>query len=165
MGMFDVSDETYREYSAKWKEMASEHVSEPVIACGPFRRGGAAAGFAISKAQLGGIAYAANALRGKKKAGGLPNQTFLVVTPTKLHAFKYGMKGRNYKLKDEVGVWDRAGLQIATEAKMGLTMLTISSPAEGETVTLAPGGVKDSPFTDDVINALKDGITQSPADG
>jgi hypothetical protein len=102
---------------------------------------------------------------GQEEAGGLPNQTFLVVTPTKVHAFKYGMKGRNYKLKDEVGVWDRAGLQIATEAKMGLTMLTISSPAEGETVTLAPGGVKDSPFTDDVINALKDGITQSPADG
>jgi hypothetical protein len=162
MGMFDVSEETYREYSEKWRQMASQHVSEPVITCGPFRRGGAASSFAISKGGLGGLVYAANSLRNKKKAGGLPNQTFLVVTPTKLHVFKYGTKGRDYKLKEEVAVWDRAGLRISTEPKMGLTMLTIESPDEGEKVTLAPGGVKDTPFTDDVINALKDNVTEVP---
>jgi hypothetical protein len=163
MGMFDVSDDTYREYSEKWRQMASELVGEPVIASGPFRRGGAAAGSAISHTHIGGLFYAANSLFNKKKAGGLPSKVFLVVTPTKLHAFKYAIKGRDYKLKEEAAVWDRAGLQISTKPSMGLTMLTIESPGEGEKSTLAPGGVKDTPLTDDVINALKDNVTEVPA--
>jgi hypothetical protein len=163
MGMFDVSDETYAEYSEKFRQMAQEKVAEEVVATGPFRRGGAASSFAISKGGLGGLVYAANSMRNKKKAGGLPARVFLVVTPTKLHAFKYGMKGRNYKLGDEAAVWERAGLRISTEPKLGLTMLTIESPGQGEKVTLAPGGVKDDPFTQSVIGALTNGVTQAPA--
>jgi hypothetical protein len=163
MGMFDISDETVAEYTEKFRRMAEEKVGEPVLAVGPFRRGGAAASMAISKAQLGGLVYAANSLFNKKKAGGLPGQVFLVVTPTKLHAFAYKMKGRNYVLKDEVAAWDRTGLEISTEPKMGLTMLTISSPAEGEKATLAPGGVKDDPWTQEVIQVLQNGATEAPA--
>jgi hypothetical protein len=159
MGMFDISEETEREYTEKFRRLAQERVSEPVIAVGPFRRGGAASSFAISKGQLGGLVYAANALRNKKKAGGLPQQTFLVVTPTKLHAFKYKLRGRSYKLGDEVAVWDRAGLRISAEPKMGLTMLTIESPAEGEKVTLAPAGIKDDPWTREVARVLQEGVT------
>lgn len=159
MGMFDISDETVAEYTEKFKQMAQEKVSEPVLAVGPFRRGGAASSFAISKGGLGGLVYAANSLRNKKKAGGLPQQAFLIVTPSKLHAFKYKLRGRGYTLQDEVAVWDRPGLRISTEVKMGLTMLTIESPAEGEKVTLAPGGVKDDPWTQEVIRVLKDGVT------
>jgi hypothetical protein len=162
MGMFDVSDETYREYSEKWRQMASRQVEEPVIASGPFRRGGAAMGSAISHSHVGGLFYAANSLFNKKKAGGLPSKVFLVVTPTKVHAFKYRIKGRDYALKEEAAVWDRAGLKVSTQPKMGLTMLTIESAAEGEKATLAPGGVKDTPLTDDVINALKDNVTEAP---
>jgi hypothetical protein len=163
MGMFDISEETEREYTEKFRAMAQEKVDEPVIAVGPFRRGGAASNFAISKGQLGGLVYAANSLRNKKKAGGLPQTAFLVVTPSKLHAFKYKMRGRNYKLGDEVAVWDRAGLKISTQPKMGLTMLTIESPAEGEKVTVAPGGVKDDPWTQEVIRVLQENVTQAPA--
>jgi hypothetical protein len=163
MGMFDISEETVREYTEKFRAMAQERVDEPVIAVGPFRRGGAASSFAISKGQLGGLVYAANSLRNKKKAGGLPQTAFLVVTPSKLHAFKYKMRGRNYKLGDEVAVWDRAGLRISAEPKMGLTMLTIESPAEGEKVTVAPGGVKDDPWTQEVIRVLQNQITEVPA--
>ena len=162
--MFDISEETEREYTAKFRAMAREKVDEPVIAVGPFRRGGAASSFAISKGQLGGLVYAANALRNKKKAGGLPQQAFLVVTPTKLHAFKYKMRGRGYSLKEEVAVWDRAGLKISTEPKMGLTMLTIESPAEGEKVTVAPGGIKDDPWTQEVIRVLREDVTEAPAE-
>ena len=164
MGMFDISEETEREYAQKFREMSEREVGEPVIATGPFRRGGAASSFAISKGQLGGLVYAANSLLNKKKAGGLPARIFLIVTPTKLHAFDYGFKGRNYKLKKEAAVWDRAGLKVSTEKKMGLTMLTIESPAEGERATLAPGGVKDDPWTQEVIRVLQENVTEaSPA--
>ena len=163
MGMFDISADTEREYTEKFRVMAQEKVDEPVVAVGPFRRGGAASSFAISKGQLGGLVYAANSLRNKKKAGGLPQQAFLVVTPTKLHAFKYKMRGRGYSLKEEVAVWDRAGLKISTEPKMGLTMLTIESPAEGEKVTIAPAGIKDDPWTQEVIRVLKENVTEPAA--
>jgi hypothetical protein len=162
MAMFDISEDTEREYTEKFRKMAQEKVSEPVIAVGPFRRGGAASSFAISKGQLGGLVYAANSLRNKRKAGGLPQQAFLVVTPTKLHAFKYKMRGRGFTLKEEVAVWDRPGLRYSTEQKMGLTMLTIESPAEGEKVTLAPGGVKDDPWTQEVIRVLQNDVTEAP---
>ena len=87
----------------------------------------------------------------------------LVVTPTKLHAFKYKFRGRNYQLQDEAAVWDRTGLRISTEGQLGLTMLTIESPTEGEKATLAPGGVKDDPWTQEVIRVLTDQITEAPA--
>jgi hypothetical protein len=162
MGMFDISDEAVAEYTEKFRAMAQEKVGEPVVATGPFRRGGAAAGMAISHAGLGGIAYAANSLFNKKKAGGLPQRVFLVVTPTRVHAFKWDIKGKNYKLKDEAAVWDRVGLRVSTEQKMGLTMLTIESPAEGEKVTLAPGGVKDDPWTLEVARVLRENVTEVP---
>jgi hypothetical protein len=86
-----------------------------------------------------------------------------VVTPTKLHAFKYKFRGRNYAIQDEAAVWDRAGLRISTKPQMGLTMLTIEAPAEGTSATLAPGGVKDDPWSQEVIRVLTEGVTEAPA--
>lgn len=163
MGMFDVSEKTAAEYTEKFRKMSEEKVGGPVVACAPFRRGGAASTFAISKGGLGGLVYAANSLRNKKKAGGLPQQVFLIVTPDKLHAFKFKFRGRNYVLGDEVAVWDRPGLRIGTERQLGLTMLTIESPTEGEKATLAPGGVKDDPWSQEVIRVLDQGVTEVPA--
>ena len=40
---------------------------------------------------------------------------------------------------------------------MGLTMLTIESPTEGEKATLAPAGVKDDPWSLGVIRELQGG--------
>jgi hypothetical protein len=161
MGIFDVSPEA----AAKWKqqmvEEAEPHVhGEHVLALGLFRRGGFGTQYAISKAG-GGIAYAAHSLIRKKQAGGLPNQLMLVVTPSKLYGFKWKMRGRKYKIKEEVAVWERAGLRTSTEQKTGLTMLTIESPGEGEKATLAPGGVKDDPLSQEVMQLLQGGATET----
>ena len=155
MGMFDVSKETYAEYSEKWRRMASEKVGDEVVAAAPFRRGGAASSMAISKVQLGGLVYAANSLRNKKKAGGLPQNIFLIVTPSQLYAYKYKTKGRDYRLTDEVAVWQRDGLRVSTEQKMGVTMLTIDSQVDGIKVTLAPAGIKDDPLSQELIAELR----------
>jgi hypothetical protein len=158
---FKMDEAQTAEWQEKFNGLAAERVDEEVLAAGPFRRGGAAGQLALSKAG-GGLPYAVGSLINKKKAGGLPQRVFLVVTPTKLHAFKYAFKGRNYKLKDEAAVWDRAGLRISTERKMNLTVLTIESPAEGEKATLAPGGVADDPFSAGVISALGAGAAGGP---
>jgi hypothetical protein len=36
-------------------------------------------------------------------------------------------------------------------------MLTIATPADGGAATLAPGGVKDDPWTQEVIGVLSEG--------
>ncbi|MEK6278091.1 MAG: hypothetical protein AABM29_08770 [Actinomycetota bacterium] len=157
--MFEISAETAAEYRQKFFEEAKPHVhGEEVVAVAPFRRGGFGTQMAISKAG-GGLAYAAHALFRKKQAGGLPDKVMLVVTPTKLYGFKWKFKGRNYRIQDEVAVWDRASLKASTERKANLTMLTIESPAEGEKATLAPGGVADDPWSQEVIAALQSGAT------
>jgi hypothetical protein len=161
MGMFDVSPEA----AAKWKQQMVEEVEphvhgEQVLAIGLFRHGGFGTQYAISKAG-GGIAYAAHSLFRKKQAGGLPQHLMLVVTPSKLYGFKWKMRGRSYKIKEEVAVWDRTGLRTSTEQKASLTMLTIESPGEGEKATVAPGGVKDDPLSQEVIQLLQSGATEA----
>jgi len=158
MGMFDMkmSDD----YAVEFRRMLNEAVQgrtngEEVLAVGAMRRGGFSGQYAASKAG-GGLAYAAVSLARKKKAGGLPQQVLLALTPDRLYAFKLKMKsgGRKYEAKDEVGVWERSALRISAEEKMGLTNLTIESPSEGEKVTIVPIGVKNDPVNDEFIATL-----------
>jgi hypothetical protein len=166
MGMFEMSPEQVTEWTQKYQQLAGEHVDEEVVAAAPFRRGGAAATMAASTAQLGALVYAGTKLFSKKKSGGMPERVFLVVTPTKLHAFKFSFGGRGkIKIKNEVAVWERSGLRFGTESKMNNTMLTISSPAEGETVVLTGSGVVDDPISGEVMRILQegDGASAPPA--
>lgn len=158
MGMFDMkmSDDYAETFRSMLTDAARDRVNgEELVAVGAMRRGGAGGQFASSKAG-GGIAYAAVALARKKKAGGLPDKVLLALTPERLYAFKLKIRsgGRSYEAKEEVAVWERAGLRISAKPKMGLTNLSIASPAEGEQVTLVPIGVKDDPVNDELIALL-----------
>jgi hypothetical protein len=158
MGMFEMTDDQAVEWGQKFRDLVAPHVNgEEVMSAAAFRRGGAAASMVASKAQLGGAVYAGIKLFNKKKAGGLPERVMLAVTPDKLYALKFGFKGRDYKIKDEAAVWDRAGLKISTEVKSGMTALTIESPSEGEKATLVGVGVKDDPISQQLIAVLQGG--------
>lgn len=162
MSMFEMSPDQVVEWRQKFRDLVVPHVNgEEVLSAAGFRRGGAAATTVVSKAQLGGLVYAGVKLFNKKKAGGLPERVMLVVTPNKLYAFNFGFKGRNYKIKEEAAVWNRAGLRLSTEKKSGMTALTIESPSEGEKATLVGIGVKDDPLSQELIGVLQ-GAT--PAD-
>jgi len=156
MGMFEMSDEQAVEWRQKFRDLVAPHVNgEEVVAAAAFRRGGASAGMVASKAQLGGLVYAGIKLLNKKKAGGLPERVMLVVTPTRLYALNFGFKGRDYKIKDEAAVWERAGLKVSSERRSGMTALTIESPGEGEKATLVGVGVKDDPISQELIAVLQ----------
>jgi len=156
MGMFEMSPEQVVEWRQKYRDLVAPHVNgEEVIAAAAFRRGGASASLVASKAQLGGIVYAGVKLFNKKKAGGLPERVMLTLTPTRLYAFNFGFKGRNYKIKDEAAVWERTGLRVSTEQKSGMTALTLESPAEDEKATLVGVGVKDDPLSQELIAILQ----------
>jgi hypothetical protein len=159
VALLKASEEQLAEYRRKLIDEVTPHCGgEPVEAVGLFRRGGAAASFATSKLG-GGLPYAAVALA-KKKRSGMPERVILAVTPTKLHAFTWKMRGRNYRVKKEVAVWDRGGLQCSTASAGTMTALTIESPAEGEKVRLVGGGIQDDPWSQEVMQALGATATQ-----
>ena len=159
MGMFDMtmSDEHCEQFRQHLDGAVRDHINgEELVAAGAFRRGGAARSMVASKAG-GGLVYAAIALGRKKKAGGLPQQVLLAITPDKVYAFESKTKGRQgFQVKKEVAVWQRAGLRISSQQKMGLTNMTIESPAEGEKATLVPCGVKDDAVSVEVIRILEE---------
>lgn len=156
MGMFEMSPDQVAEWRRQCLELVTSRVNgEEVLAAAGFRQGGASANYVASKAQMGGLVYAGIKMMRKKKAGGLPDKVMLAVTPEKLYAFKLSV-GRSYKLGDEVGLWERAGLKIGADASGGMTALSIESPASGEKATLVGISVKDDPVSQELIGVLQD---------
>jgi len=161
--MFDMNDEQRAEWTRKYNESVAEKLDEEVLATGAFRRTGAGTRMVMGKAHVGAIPYAIASLIGKRKAGGLPSSFLLAVTPNKVHAFGYKPTGRGFKVKDEVGVWDRTALRVTTEDMRTATRLTIESPAEEEKVVCDTEGIAkgQNPWADAVIRLLKDPSIQS----
>jgi hypothetical protein len=156
MGMFnfEMSEDQLRQFRQQLDDAVRDRINgEELVATGAFRRGGASGSYAASKLG-GGLVYGAVSLARKKQAGGLPQQIMLAVTPDRLYAFRCKTGRKGLTADKEVAVWDRAGLRISAQKKMGLTNLTIESPAEGETATMVPIGVKDDPVNLGVIELL-----------
>jgi hypothetical protein len=154
MGRFDISPEVAEEYRAKFRDAVQPQVDEEVLAVGTFRTTGSGTKYAISKTQAGALAYGAASLMGKKRAGGLPGQFLLAVTPTKVHAFKYKMKRNGVALKDAAGDWDRAGLEVSTERLQTTTRVTLEWPGDSEKIVCDQDGMGDNPWADDVVREL-----------
>jgi len=155
MGMFNVTPEVEAEYRAKFHDSVQPHVEEEVLAVGMFRPTGAATKYGISKMQVGALAYGAAHLMGKKRAGGLPGQFLLAVTPTKLHAFKYKMKRSGPEVKEEVAEWDRAGLEVSTKRMQTTTRVELAWAGDGDKLVCDEEGMGDNPWADDVIRVLQ----------
>jgi hypothetical protein len=153
MGRFDISPEVAEEWRGKYRTSVQPHVDEELLAVGPFRPTGAGTKMAISKLQVGALAYGAAHLRGKRKAGGLSGQFVLAVTPTRLYAFRYKPGRNGIKIKEEAAAWDRANLKVGTERLQTTTRLTLEFP-DGEKIVCDQEGLGDNPWADDVIRAL-----------
>jgi hypothetical protein len=154
VGRFDISPEVAEEWRGKYRASVEPHVDGEVLAVGPFRPTGAGTKMAISKTQVGALAYGAAHLMGKKKAGGLPGQFLLAVTPEKLYAFKYKQGRNGANIKEESASWDRAGIKASTERLQTTTRLTLEFP-DGAKVVCDQEGLGDNPWGDDVIRELQ----------
>jgi hypothetical protein len=155
--MFEMSEAQVAEWRQKCCDLVVDQVDgEEVVAAAGFRRGGASANYVASKAQMGGLVYAGIKMLRKKKAGGLPEKVMLAVTPNRLYAFKLGFRGRDYKLGDEVGNWERQGLKVSADRSGTMTSLTLESPS-GEKATLVGISVKDDPVSQELIAVLTTG--------
>ena len=154
MGRFDISPQVAAEWRGKYRASVEPHVDGEVLAVGAFRPTGAGTKMAISKFQLGALAYGAAHKLGKSKAGGLSGQFVLAVTPEKLYAFKYKSGRSGITIKEEAASWDRTGLQVGTERLQSTTRLTLGFP-DGQKVVCDQEGLGDNPWADDVIRELQ----------
>ena len=154
MGRFDISPEVAEEWRGKYQASVQPHVDGEVLAVGAFRPTGAGTKMAISKFQLGALAYGAAHKLGKSKAGGLPGQFVLAVTPDKLYAFKYKSGRNGITVKDEAAAWDRVGLRVETDDRQTTTRVTLEWP-DGAKIVCDQEGLGDNPWADDVIRELQ----------
>ncbi len=157
MGRFDISPEVAEEYRTKFREAVMPHVDEEILAVGTFRTTGSGTKFAVSKLQAGAAVYGAVSKLGRARAGGLPNTFLLVVTPTKVRAFKYKLKGRGVDAKQEVASWDRTGLTVKTDPMQTTTRVTLEWPESGDKLVCDKDGMGDNPWADDVVRVLEAG--------
>ena len=154
MGRFDISPEVEAEYRRKFNEAVQSHLDEDVLAAGTFRTTGSGTKYGISKLQIGALAYGAAAMRGKQKAGGLPGQFLLAVTPSRVQAFKYKQKRNGIEVKEEVGSWERTGLSVDTEKLKMTTRVTLDWSGE-EKIVCDQDGMGHNPWADDVVAELQ----------
>src|SRR3954469_4152752 len=154
MGRFDITPQVAEEWRGKYKASVEPHVDGEVLAVGAFRPAGAGTKMAISKLQVGALAYGAAHKLGKSKAGGLPGQFMLAVTPEKLYAFKYKPGRSGIKVKEESASWDRAGIKATADDRQTPARLPLQS-ADGEKIVCDQEGLGDSPWADDVIAELQ----------
>lgn len=133
MSMFDTEA-----WKGKYRDAAQEKLpGEQVEAAWLFYRTGGYAGLALGP--LSPIAGTIARTIGKKRAGGLPNQFLLALTPTKVYAFKCRPHRSKAKLGDELAVWDRAGLSVGVRDAAVNTEVTLESAAEGEKIVCSTG--------------------------
>ena len=154
MGRFDISPEVAEEWRGRYRSSVEAHVDGEVLAVGAFRPTGAGTKMAISKLQLGALAYGAAHKVGKGRAGGLPGQFVLAVTPERLYAFKYKTGRKGITIKEEAASWDRAGLKVQTDDRQTTTRVTLEFP-DGEKIVCDQEGLGDNPWADDVIRELQ----------
>ena len=91
----------------------------------------------------------------KRRAGGLPNQFLLAVTPTRVHAFKCSLAYGDVKARDELAVWDRAGLTVTAEETSVNTKVVLERADAGERMVCSTG--KDE-LSQSVIQAMQERV-------
>jgi hypothetical protein len=141
------------EWEQKYREAVQPQLDEPLLKAGLFYRTG---GFAtVALGPFSGLASLVSMGVGKKRAGGLPNQFVLAVTPTRVHAFKCSIAYNKIKVRQELAVWNRAGLRVSAEETAVNTKVIIESPAENERLVCSTG--KDA-LSQSVVYAMQEPV-------
>ena len=141
------------EWERKYRDALQTKVDEPVLAGGLFYRSGGFAAVAIGP--FSGLAALISRSIGRHRAGGLPNQFLLAVTPTRVHVFKCSTAYGNVKAKDELAVWKRAGLTVTAEETAVDTKVVIEAPGARERLVCSTG--KDE-LSQSVVYAMQEPV-------
>lgn len=141
------------EWERKYRDALQPLVDEPVLAGGVFYRTGGWA--AVAMGPFSGLAAVVSRSIGKRRAGGLPNQFLLAVTPTRVHAFKCSLAYGDVTAKEELAVWDRTGMTVTAEETSVNTKVVIERRGDGERVVCSTG--KDE-LSQSVVYAMQERV-------
>jgi len=126
-----------KDWIQQMKDTVQPHVPEPVIAVGMLQPAGTWGAFGIGR--MSPLAGRIMDAKNNQKAGGLAKQgivkfrqALIAVTADKAYAFNSKVKGRGYKVTDQVGVWDRKDLVVTTEPGKMTTKVTIDVKSTGD---------------------------------
>jgi hypothetical protein len=148
-------------WEQKYKDAVRDHVDGEPLAVGPFqRRGQWFLAIPLIGQILGALFFLFYQLFQKKRAGGLPSNFLLAVTPTKLYAFKYSAGYGKIKVKKEVAVFDRADVKVVEAGGGGLSgKLTLEVTEDGEAMRIVCSVPTPSmnPFSGNVVELLQAG--------
>jgi hypothetical protein len=138
---------------------AQEHVPEPVVAAGILQPSGTWGAFGLE--HVSGAAAMFKRRKVNKDAGGLAKSSWkstktalLAVTADKLYAFSVKQKGRNWKVQEPLGVWDRSDLQIETAPGKLATKVVFDVASTGEHYELEATTIGGSGINDAFVAAI-----------
>ena len=124
------------EWERKYRDALQPLVDEPVLAGGVFYRSGGWAAMAMGP--FSGLAAIVSRSIGKRRAGGLPKQFLLAVTPTRVHAFGCSLDYEDVQARGELAVWERSGLTVTAEETSVDTRVVLER-GSGERVVCSTG--------------------------
>ena len=129
-----------QEWAKKWDQAAADFLGEPVYACAQGTRTRGWSSFALGKVSpaVGLVQH----MRGKRKAGNLPQLFLVAATADKLHVLALPKANWNYKkvrATKELAAWDLRGLTIETEKAFQAIKLTITAADDCVEIQLPDG--------------------------
>jgi hypothetical protein len=125
------------EWQEKYRDAVQPQVSEPVEAAWAFYRSGSFAAMGVRS--ISPIAAWGMKALSKRKAGGLPQNFLLAVTPTRVYAFEHRSTPSAVNVGAQLAVWERSGLRVTSEAAQINTTVTLESVGEVEKVVCSTG--------------------------
>jgi len=158
MGILDLSPEKQEEWTRKYREAAAPYVDGEIEAVGPFRRQVFWLFAVPIIGQLGLLVYLAVEALMKKRAGGLPQNFLLAVTPDRVHALKFKPAGFKIKVQGEAGVFDRADVEVRRGDRGGPStgvVLEVTENGRTEEIKIAADQLKRNPWSTEVLELLE----------
>jgi hypothetical protein len=147
------------DWVAKVNATAQEQMSEPVVAAGILQPAGTWGAFGIERVSPALAAFKRRKVN--KDAGGLAKSSWkgtktalLALTADKLYAFSVKQKGRNWKVQEQLGAWDRSDLQIETAAGKLATKVVFDVVSSGEHYELEATTIGGSGINDGFLAAI-----------
>ena len=124
-------------WAEQTKENVQPHVDEPIIAVGVLQPAGIWGSVGVG--QISRVAGMLTRMSANKKSGGLgkvgeykTNFALVAVTENTLHAFNAKPFGRQFKVQDTVGAWERSDLNVVTTKGTVSTKVVIDVVSTGD---------------------------------
>jgi hypothetical protein len=154
-------------FAEQTKENVQPHVDEPINAVGVLQPAGIWGSIGVG--QISRIAGVLTRMSANKKSGGLgkvgefkANFALVAVTEHKLHAFNAKPFGRQFKVQDTVGAWDRSDVNVVTTKGTVSTKVVIDVVSTGEHYELEASTILQMKGHNDAFLAALDDFLAQP---